>query len=191
MAKRKGSPSDVPLYLFHEGSNARAYKYFGVHRIDEGKMVFRTWAPHAAGVSVVGDFNHWDAEKNPMLPVDDGGVWEVEMPALGQFENYKFCILTDDGRQLMKSDPYGVHMETRPGTASKIYDLGGYEWGDQAWEEQKKQIVVYDSPVNIYEIHAGSWRRYPDDNLFDYRKLADDIIPVSYTHLTLTTICSV
>lgn len=189
MAKRKGSPSDVPLYLFHEGSNARAYKYFGVHRIDEGKMVFRTWAPHAAGVSVVGDFNHWDAEKNPMLPVDDGGVWEVEMPALGQFENYKFCILTDDGRQLMKSDPYGVHMETRPGTASKIYDLGGYEWGDQAWEEQKKQIVVYDSPVNIYEIHAGSWRRYPDDNLFDYRKLADDIIPylteMGYTHVEL------
>lgn len=189
MAKRKGSPSDVPLYLFHEGSNARAYKYFGVHKIDEGKMVFRTWAPHAAGVSVVGDFNHWDAEKNPMLPVDDGGVWEVEMPALGQFENYKFCILTDDGRQLMKSDPYGVHMETRPGTASKIYDLGGYEWGDQAWEEQKKQIVVYDSPVNIYEIHAGSWRRYPDDNLFDYRKLADDIIPylteMGYTHVEL------
>ncbi len=189
MAKRKGSPSDVPLYLFHEGSNARAYEYFGAHRINGGKMVFRTWAPHAAGVSVVGDFNGWDLDRNPMLPVDDSGVWEAELPELEQFENYKFCILTDDGRQLMKSDPYGVHMETRPGTASKVYDLGGYEWGDQAWEEKKRQTVIYDSPVNIYEIHTGSWKRYPDENFFDYRKLAEELIPylteMGYTHVEL------
>lgn len=189
MAKRKGSPSDVPLYLFHEGSNARAYEYFGAHRINGGKMVFRTWAPHAAGVSVVGDFNGWDLDRNPMLPVDDSGVWEAELPELEQFENYKFCILTDDGRQLMKSDPYGVHMETRPGTASKVYDLGGYEWGDQAWEEKKRQTVIYDSPVNIYEIHTGSWKRYPDENFFDYRKIAEELIPylteMGYTHVEL------
>lgn len=189
MAKRKGSPSDVPLYLFHEGSNARAYEYFGAHRINGGKMVFRTWAPHAAGVSVVGDFNGWDSDRNPMLPADDSGVWEAELPELEQFENYKFCILTDDGRQLMKSDPYGVHMETRPGTASKVYDLGGYEWGDQAWEEKKRQTVIYDSPVNIYEIHTGSWKRYPDENFFDYRKLAEELIPylteMGYTHVEL------
>ncbi|HIT52560.1 MAG TPA: 1,4-alpha-glucan branching protein GlgB [Candidatus Fimivicinus intestinavium] len=189
MAKRKASPSDVPLYLFHEGSNARAYEYFGPHKINGGKMVFRTWAPHAAGVSVVGDFNQWDPERNPMSPVDANGVWEAETPALAQFENYKFCILTEDGRQLMKSDPYGVHMETRPGTASKIYDLSGYEWGDQAWEEKKRQSVIYDSPVNIYEIHAGSWRRYPDGNFYDYRKLAEELIPylqeMAYTHVEL------
>ena len=85
MAKRKSSPSDVPLYLLHEGSNARAYEYFGAHRIDGGKMVFRTWAPHAAGVSVVGDFNGWDAENAPMALVDNGGVWEAELPELAQF----------------------------------------------------------------------------------------------------------
>ena len=189
MAKRKSSPSDVPLYLFHEGSNARAYEYFGAHRIDGGKMVFRTWAPHAAGVSVVGDFNCWDAENAPMALVDNGGVWEAELPELAQFENYKFCILTEDGRQLMKSDPYGVHMETRPNNASKVYDLSGYEWGDQAWEEAKSHTVIYDSPVNIYEMHAGSWKRYPDENFFDYRKLAQELVPylteMGYTHVEL------
>lgn len=189
MAKRKGAPSDVPLYLFHEGSNARAYEYFGAHRIESGRMIFRTWAPHAAGVSVVGDFNGWDAEHSPMTPVDDGGVWEAELPALEQFSNYKFCILTGDGRQLMKSDPYGVHMETRPGNASKVYELAGYEWGDQAWEGQRRQAPIYDSPVNIYEIHAGSWKRYPDEQFFDYRKLADELIPwlieMGYTHVEL------
>lgn len=189
MAKRKSSPSDVPLYLFHEGSNARAYEYFGAHRIDGGKMVFRTWAPHAAGVSVVGDFNGWDAENAPMALVDNGGVWEAELPELAQFENYKFCILTEDGRQLMKSDPYGVHMETRPNNASKVYDLSGYEWGDQAWEEAKSHTVIYDSPVNIYEMHAGSWKRYPDENFFDYRKLAQELVPylteMGYTHVEL------
>ena len=189
MAKRKRSPSDVPLYLFHEGSNARAYEYFGAHRIDGGKMVFRTWAPHAAGVSVVGDFNGWDAEAAPMALVDDGGVWEAELPELAQFDNYKFCILTEDGRQLMKSDPYGVHMETRPNNASKVYELSGYEWGDQAWEEAKSRAVIYDRPVNIYEIHAGSWKRYPDENFFDYRKLAQELVPYlterGYTHVEL------
>lgn len=189
MAKRKRSPSDVPLYLFHEGSNARAYEYFGAHRIDGGKMVFRTWAPHAAGVSVVGDFNGWDAETAPMALVDDGGVWEAELPELAQFDNYKFCILTEDGRQLMKSDPYGVHMETRPNNASKVYELSGYEWGDQAWEEAKSRAVIYDRPVNIYEIHAGSWKRYPDENFFDYRKLAQELVPylteMGYTHVEL------
>ena len=189
MAKRKRSPSDVPLYLFHEGSNARAYEYFGAHRIDCGKMVFRTWAPHAAGVSVVGDFNGWDAEAAPMALVDDGGVWEAELPELAQFDNYKFCILTEDGRQLMKSDPYGVHMETRPNNASKVYELSGYEWGDQAWEEAKSRAVIYDRPVNIYEIHAGSWKRYPDENFFDYRKLAQELVPylteMGYTHVEL------
>ena len=152
-------------------------------------MVFRTWAPHAAGVSVVGDFNGWDAEAAPMALVDDGGVWEAELPELAQFDNYKFCILTEDGRQLMKSDPYGVHMETRPNNASKVYELSGYEWGDQAWEEAKSRAVIYDRPVNIYEIHAGSWKRYPDENFFDYRKLAQELVPylteMGYTHVEL------
>ena len=138
---------------------------------------------------MVGDFNGWDAENAPMALVDNGGVWEVELPELAQFENYKFCILTEDGRQLMKSDPYGVHMETRPNNASKVYDLSGYEWGDQAWEEAKSHTVIYDSPVNIYEMHAGSWKRYPDENFFDYRKLAQELVPylteMGYTHVEL------
>ena len=89
----------------------------------------------------------------------------------------------------MKSDPYGVHMETRPNNASKVYDLSGYEWGDQAWEEAKSHTVIYDSPVNIYEMHAGSWKRYPDENFFDYRKLAQELVPylteMGYTHVEL------
>ena len=162
MAKRKRSPSDVPLYLFHEGSNARAYEYFGAHRIDGGKMVFRTWAPHAAGVSVVGDFNGWDAEAAPMALVDDGGVWEAELPELAQFDNYKFCILTEDGRQLMKSDPYGVHMETRPNNASKVYELSGYEWGDQ-------ELVPYLTEMGYTHVELMPVMEHPFDGSWGYQ----------------------
>lgn len=186
---RKQTDAEIPLYLFHEGSNARAYKYFGAHRKNKNTVVFRVWAPHAKAVSVVGDFNEWNKTQTPMTPVEkSAGVWEAEVKGIQQFDLYKYCIFTEDGRKLMKCDPYGFHMETRPGTATKFYELDGcYEWHDQKWMEAHSGKDVYNAPVNIYEIHAGSWKRYENGSFYAYRALADELIPyvkkMGYTHI--------
>lgn len=190
MAKRKTADIDVPLYFFHEGSNAKSYEFLGSHKANDSDLtVFRVWAPHAQQVSVVGDFNGWDKSKNPMQKLNDGGVWECTVSGLEQYTIYKYCITSADGRELLKSDPYAFHSETRPNTASKIYDLDGFEWHDGEWKEKNKRQRIYDVPVNIYEVHAGSWKRYEDGNCFSYRKLADELIPyvkeMGYTHIEL------
>ncbi|MBQ8228721.1 MAG: 1,4-alpha-glucan branching protein GlgB [Clostridia bacterium] len=178
---------DVPVYLFHEGKNAKGYDFFGAHRCDNGSVVFRTWAPHAQGVSVVGDFNSWDASANPMVKINDGGIWEGYVSDVNTFDVYKFCITTADGRQIMKADPYGFHTETRPANASKFYDIEGYEWNDSKWLENRKSSNIYESPVNIYEIHAGSWKQHEDGNFYSYRQLADELCDyvkeMGYTHV--------
>ena len=126
--------NDFPLYLFYQGQNYEAYKFFGVHSGKKGRskiFTFRVWAPTAVSVSVVGDFNNWDRSCNPMTRIADG-VWEAQISKLKQFDAYKYSIETADGRILMKADPYAAHFETRPGTASKIYE-SGYEWEDSEW----------------------------------------------------------
>lgn len=182
------SPHEVPLYLFHEGSNARAYDYFGAHKTADG-VCFRVWAPRAKAVSVVGDFNDWDAFAAPMQPVpQSGGVWELTLPNIHQYDAYKYNIVSQAGKSFMKSDPYGVHMETRPGTATKYYEVTNcYEWTDGAWLAARGKKNIYKSPVNIYEMHAGSWKQYEDGNFYSYRALADELVPyvkdMGYTHI--------
>lgn len=185
---------NLPLYLFHQGTNYKAYEFFGAHpyrSAEEQGFIFRTWAPNAESVSVVGDFNGWQKESNPMRLVQDhrSGVWECSVPGLKQFDNYKFCISTQDGRSLMKADPYAFHAQTNPETASKLYDIEGYDWNDKAWMEKRKELNPYRSPMNIYEVHLGSWRRYPDGNVFDYRKAADELVAyltdMGYNYLEL------
>ena len=182
------NPNDFPLYLFYQGKNYESYKFFGVHVRKKGRgktFIFRVWAPNAVSVSVVGDFNDWDRSKNPMSLIADG-VWEAQITKLAQYDAYKYSIETKDGRILLKSDPYASHFETRPGTASKIYE-SSYEWGDDEWYEKKGQKVVYKSPVNIYEVHLGSWRNYGEEVFLDYITFAKEIIPylkkMSYTHV--------
>lgn len=180
--------NDFPLYLFYQGKNYETYKFFGVHskKVGRGKIfTFRVWAPHASSVSVVGDFNDWDRNKNPMHLISDG-VWEAEIKKLNQFDIYKFSIETSDGRIILKSDPYAAHFETRPGTASKIYE-SSYEWSDAQWFAEKRKKVIYKSPMNIYEVHLSSWKINEDDNFLDYITFAKKIIPylkkMSYTHI--------
>ena len=178
---------EIPTYLFHQGSNARSYDFLGAHNDGEGHTVFRTWAPNAQSVSVVGDFNAWSETATPMTRLTDGGIWEAVTDSLNQFDTYKFCVTAADGRQLMKADPYGFHTETRPANASKFYDIEGYEWHDSKWLENRRKTSVYESPVNIYEIHAGSWKQHADGNFYSYRQLADELCDyvkeMGYTHV--------
>ena len=186
---KKRSENDVPLYLFHEGSNSNAYEYFGSHRKNKNTVVFRVWAPDAKNVSVTGDFNDWSETENPMKQLkNSGGVWEAEIKNIKPYDMYKYCITAADGRTLMKCDPYGFHMETRPGTATKYYEIDDcYEWHDEKWVEGRNGKNIYESPVNIYEIHAGSWKQYDDGNFYSYRALADSLVPyvkkMGYTHI--------
>ena len=186
---KKHSENDVPLYLFHEGSNSNAYEYFGSHRKNKNTVVFRVWAPDAKNVSVTGDFNDWSETENPMKPLkNSGGVWEAEIKNIKPYDMYKYCITAADGRTLMKCDPYGFHLETRPGTAKKYYEIDDcYEWHDEKWVEGRNGKNIYESPVNIYEIHAGSWKQYDDGNFYSYRALADSLVPyvkkMGYTHI--------
>ena len=110
-------------------------------------FIFRVWAPNARQVSVVGDFNNWDGQANPMEQLEDKSIWECVIPDLQQFDIYKYCITAKDGRTLMKADPYAFHAQTSPETASKLYDIEGYAWDDAAWYESRKDHNPYRSPM--------------------------------------------
>lgn len=188
MSAKNNNLNDFPLYLFYQGKNYEAYKFFGAHSRKKGRsrvFTFRVWAPNAVSVSVVGDFNDWDRNKNPMILISDG-VWEAEIPKLKQFDIYKYSIRTRDGRTILKSDPYASHFETRPDTASKIYE-SEYQWNDSEWFTQKQEQNIYKSPVNVYEVHLGSWKVKKQDTFMDYISFATEIIPylkkMSYTHI--------
>ena len=186
----KNTPMSA-LEAFLKGEATRAQDYLGAHagqRDGTEGYVFRVWAPHATAVSVMGDFNQWNEEANPMTAMD-GGVWEGFVPGLKRYDAYKYAVHTRDGRVLAKSDPYAFHAETRPGTASKIYDLEGYQWGDQGWLDYRKTHLVYDNPMNIYELHLGSWRRTGDDQMLSYQDIARYLVPyvkeMGFTHVEL------
>ena len=181
---------DFPLYVFHHGKNFRAYEFFGAHPFKEGDAkgyVFRVWAPHAESVSVVGDFNDWNPDSNPMKRLLDSETFEVFIPGIEEYCVYKYCIRTPDGRYLYKADPYAFHAETPSKTASKTYDLAGFKWGDGAYLAKRKEKNPYASPINIYEMNALSWRQYGDGNYFDFNKLINELIPyiksMGYTHI--------
>ena len=180
------SYSEFPLYVFHQGRNFKAQEFLGAHRVEENKFVFRVWAPHAAAIYVVGDFNGWHEESSPMSKLNDAGVWEAYVDNVKDFDAYKFLIYTSGGQKLYKADPYAFHAETRPGTASKIFN-SNYKWRDKAWLKKRKESSVYKSPVNIYEVHLGSWRIYEDGNTLSYRDLAKELVSyakdMGYTHI--------
>ena len=180
------SYSEFPLYVFHQGRNFKAQEFLGAHRVSEDKYVFRVWAPHAAAIYVVGDFNGWNEEASPMGKLNDAGVWEAYVDNVKDFDAYKFLIYTSDGQKLYKADPYAFHAETRPGTASKIFN-SNYKWRDKAWLKKRKETSVYKSPVNIYEVHLGSWRIYEDGNTLSYRDMAAQLVKyakdMGYTHI--------
>ena len=178
---------------FCSGDSCSSYEYLGVHKADDGSCyVFRVWAPSALSVSVVGAFNNWDENANRMSRIGSGNIWECYINGLNEFDAYKYCIVAENYERLYKSDPYGFHFETRPQNASLIYDIEGFAWSDEAWLSKRKNTDYKQSPMNIYEIHAGSWKRYEDGNPLNYRELADELVPyvkeMGYTHIELMPI---
>lgn len=180
-----------PLRLFSDGDAVRAYDFLGTHFINlDGKngIMFRVWAPNAVTVSVVGDFNGWNQDADYMYKIG-GGVWELFICGLSEFDIYKFCIETTEHAKLLKADPFAFHSQTRPGNSSMVFNINQYVWHDDGWMENRSSTSSADRPMNIYEIHAGSWKKYPDGNYFNYQKLADELIPylkeMNYTHVQL------
>ncbi|MCL2562531.1 MAG: 1,4-alpha-glucan branching protein GlgB [Oscillospiraceae bacterium] len=179
--------NDLPLYLFHQGTNFAAYELLGCHYDPSAQTaVFRTWAPHAQSIHLVGDCNGWNPDATPLRRISDGGIWEVVAENVTPGQRYKYRIVGANGETL-KSDPYGFAAETNEKTASIVCDLGDYTWGDTAWMEARGD--VYDKPVNIYEMHLGSWQRGKDGALLTYAELAERLIPyvkeMHYTHIEL------
>lgn len=188
-------PEDFPLYLFHKGENFKAYELLGCHKAQRDGLdgfVFRTWAPHARSIKVVGDFNFWDYTAAPNMEKISDGVWECFIPGVQVYDAYKYYIETSYGSFNYKSDPYAYHMETRPGTASKVYDIEGFRWTDDKYIASKKKANLFCSPMNIYEVHAGSWRKYDNGEFYSYTRLAEQLIPyvkeMGYTHIELMPI---
>lgn len=170
---------------FYNGNSTNAYELLGCHRVGENLYHFAVWAPNAADVCVIGDFNNWLVNHNK-LQLEDG-IWQITLEARAG-DCYKYAITTQSGAILYKADPYGTYCEVRPKTASIIFDPEvPFSWTDDEWIEKQKKTEIYKRPVNIYEVHAGSWRRHYDGQLYSYRDLAKYLIPyvkkMGYTHI--------
>ena len=190
--KKQNNPADLPIYLFKQGNNCEAYRFFGAHqkeRAGEMGVEFRVWAPHAAAISVVGDFNSWKPGSHPMKKVDDDSIWELFIPGIKEFDVYKYCVTTRGGDLVFKSDPYAFHTETRPSNGSKVYNIDNFVWHDADWQASQKTKDAINGPMNIYEMHAGSWKMQEGDKPYNYSELADLLIPyiqeMGYTHVEL------
>ena len=189
---------ELDQYLFGQGTHYDIYKKLGAHvATNEGKkgVYFAVWAPHAAQVHVVGDFNDWEEnEKYEMTCVGGIGIYEVFVEGIGVGELYKFLITTKDGRKLYKADPYGNQAEFRPGTASRVTDISKLKWADARWIKAREKKNVDEMPMAIYEVHPGSWRKHPateedPDGFYNYREFAHELTEyvkdMGYTHVEL------
>ena len=188
--------SDMDIYLFNQGTHYNIYEKLGANPtvIDgvEG-VLFGVWAPNAKRVSVIGEFNAWDGRRNPMRLLAGSGIWEIFIPGLKDNDRYKFEIKSSHGDILQKSDPYGKFAELRPSTTSLVYDINGYDWQDAEWYEEQKKTDKYNRPMNIYEVHMGSWKRDEETGRFlSYVELADSLVDyvkeMGYTHIEMLPI---
>ncbi len=184
--------SEYQLYLFNEGTNFQSYEFLGVHKIDKGWR-FAVWAPNAQAVYITGDFNGWDNTSHPMYKLGSTGVWVVILDCIKENDLYKYAIKDKKGEIHLKADPFAFYSELRPGSASIVWDLSGFDWSDAKWLEKRNKTAPYDKPMVIYEVHAGSWRQHKDGSFLNYRELADELceylVDMGYTHVEFMPIC--
>jgi 1,4-alpha-glucan branching enzyme len=184
--------TDFDLHLLAEGTHYRSYEKLGAHPAEHDGAVgtaFAVWAPNARAVSVVGDFNGWDPDAHPMRPRGRAGLWERFIPGVGQGSLYRYAVVGRDGKRVEKADPYAFSAETRPHTASRVWDLSGFRWDDAEWMARRRGSNDLGAPIAIYEVHLGSWMRVPEEGgrWLTYRelapKLADYAAEMGFTHV--------
>ena len=186
---------ELDQYLFGQGNHYEIYQKMGAHKVTvngEDGVYFAVWAPHARRVAVVGDFNGWDFEANYMERQEPMGIYTCFVPGVKEGDLYKFCIETQQGKRIFKADPFANYAELRPGTASRVTDISHLKWTDDAWMELRKTWDHHTSPMSIYEVHLGSWKRNPgtdDEGFYTYREFAEAITDyvkeMGYTHVEL------
>ena len=188
--------SDHDLHLFGEGRLHQAYRLLGAHVAEHQGVAgtcFTVWAPNAERVSVIGDFNRWDGRTHPMRAHGSSGVWEIFIPGIGDGALYKFEIRNrHNGHILVKTDPYGAQFELRPGTAARVTAPSAHSWGDSGWLQQRASADWLHQPMNVYELHLGSWKRASGGRYLSYRELAEQLVPyvkqLGFTHIELMPI---
>ncbi len=185
--KQPGQLDEAAMYLFNRGVNYESYRMLGAHPIEDGYR-FAVWAPNARSVSVVCDSNGWNREKGVMSLHQNAGIWEAFLPGVTTGENYKFSIEAPSGEIMLKADPYAFYAEVRPDTASVTADLT-YQWKDAKWLKEREKTPLYDKPVNIYEMHFGSWKQKEDGSFYTYTEMIDLLVPylkeMGYTHVEM------
>ena len=177
-------------YLFHRGEYRQAYEYFGAHP-NRSSTIFRIWAPTAKSVAIVGDFNNWNArEEDYCQKITNEGIWEVEIKKVKKGTIYKFQIETSWGQKILKADPYAFYSELRPQTASVVNGISKFRWGDKKWLNNRE--IGYAKPINIYEVHLGSWKKKEDGTYYNYREIAELLVEymleMNYTHIEIMPI---
>lgn len=190
-----GFITEVDRYLFGQGTHYEIYEKLGAHPKtykNQDGMYFAVWAPHAAQVSLVGDFNGWNPDANPMSVLADSGIWEIFISGMSVGELYKYAITTTSGKILFKADPYAFSAEYRPGTASVTADINNFKWSDEKWMTARSSMVPEEAPLSIYEVHLGSWRkknRPEKDGYYTYKEAAQELAAyvkeMGYTHVEL------
>ena len=178
--------NNMAEYLFHEGTNYHSHKFLGSF-LEGDTCTFRVWAPNARRVFVTGEFCSWYPHTYEMKKINDRGIYEIQIQGVSEFDAYKYVIVTQSGVELWKADPYAKHAETRPLTASKVYSLPEYAWKDKKWMENR--TVPYHQPMNVYEVHLGSWKYSEEGKELSYRELAHKLVDyvkeMNYTHVEL------
>ena len=183
--------NEAELYLFHEGRNYNAYNFMGAHFTSENRkrgVRFTLWAPRAKNIFLVGDFSNWETkEENKLNKINETGIWSIFIPRLKEGIKYKYYIEQEDGKAVLKADPYGIYSEVRPNTASILCEKTKIRWSDKKWLNKREATNYFESPINIYELHLGSWKRKDEDEFLSYDELSV-VLPkyvkeMGYTHV--------
>jgi 1,4-alpha-glucan branching enzyme len=186
--------SELDLHLFNEGNHDKIYERLGAHVRQVNGVTgvnFAVWAPNAKAISLVGDFNDWEGNKNPMRKLVPSGIWEIFIPEMEVGAIYKFRVTDCHGQQIEKADPYGFYSELPPRTASVVADLDSYQWQDGDWMEKRAATNQLEQPMSVYELHLGSWRHEEgkENGWMNYRDIAHQLVEycqeTGFTHVEL------